>query len=906
MASQDIIVVYKAEVNQLTQRLDQIIAAQQDIIKGTEEANRTIAKGLTTQEFAAKKRAQLIKAEELEIKKLTQLKKLAYDPKLIEDYNKRIADSQKKIQLLGQQTAKSLGGVNSVVQSIGRGLALGIGGALSADAIINFSKASVNAFLEAQKNAEKLKFAITQIGGESEAVFEKLLDQSKELQKVTIFSDDSIQAAQAALTAFGLTGAEIERLIPKLTDFATVTGKSMEEAAQAVGQGLAGAGREFRRYNIEVSTTASRTENLNNILSGFDQFANAATNATKTLSGQLAQATNRADELQESVGEKLAPAFVRARLAALEFAEQAVDFFLNTDEAMRKLLKTLGLFPAELAKTSDGFKSFTQEILSQVEAAEALGQKDEIALKLRNDQTKAIAEQQAIVDKLQQSKEKALAREVVNLDEVRAINQAIAKQQDTNLANEITKLNIIEDILSRQAKVRKEEKEVSDVRVAGSAKEIELIKALGAEYNDLLNLLSDPQKLQLFELASIAEIESASEIKDKIKILEDVLKENKIEIPVAIDAEEPIQDARLRFNQLKAALEAEGINIDISLDDLSLNNLKAEVAKLVIEMQKEIVIPLKLEVPEDRKFVTMNTGINEVVKSDLELWFERNEQILNSSVDLLNDLAALYDQYQQNRIDQINEERDIKLAALDTEQQSIDDQLKKRRLSETEAQKLTEELTAKRLATEAAAAKKEQALKKKQFDIDKAAALIQIIINTAEAVTAALTIPPPAGTILAALNAAAGAAEGALVAGQPNPYKKGTKSAKEGLALVDEEGTEAIYRGRLTTLEKGDKVLTAPKTKTYGAVLDSMIDNTFDRYIMKTYVAPVLEKQVKQDKAVKQKTFAQNITESLIINKQAGLTDYGLEKVWRKGNYVTNADDIGKSVARHLQKDIYR
>lgn len=859
MASQDIIVKYRADVDDLTNQL-RIVVERMDKL---EQESKASAKGVD----------QLTKSVDKLDKELATTGKST----------KQATDNVKNFS----KTAKAdLSAVGTQARSIGLGIAGALGAAFTVDALVNFSKASVNAFLEAQVNAEKLRFTITQVGGESELAFQRLIDQSAKLQDITIFSDDSIQQAQAALATFDLTSQEIEALLPLLADYASATKTDIVAAAQAVGAGLQGTGREFKKYGIEVSATATATENLAEITKGFTRFQGAAAKETETLTGQLKQQANAADELQESLGARLAESFVAAKLAAFEFFSTIIDGLEGVDKLQAQ------------GEISD------RERLALRIQADLQGRATVNNLTLQANAEKELIE----TGRLLRENQAEIIQNEIKQNPQRLTFLQNQRKELTQTAGVLTEIIELEkNRIENEKKIAgRDVTQASDARIAGSAKEIELIKALGAEYNDLLKLLGDPQKLQLFELASIAEIESASEIKDKIKILEDVLKENKIKIPVAVDADKPIQDARLRFNQLKAALEAEGINIDISLDDLSLNNLKAEVAKLVIEMQKELTVELKLEVPEDRKFVTMNTGIKEIVKSDLELWFERNEQILNSSVDLLNDLAALYDQYQQNRIDQINEERDIKLAALDTEQQSIDDQLKKRRLSETEAQKLTEELTAKRLATEAAAAKKEQALKKKQFDIDKAAALIQIIINTAEAVTAALTIPPPAGTILAALNAAAGAAEAALVAGQPNPYKKGTKSAKEGLALVDEEGTEAIYRGRLTTLERGDKVLTAPKTKTYGAVLDAMIDNTFDRYIMKTYVAPVLEKQVKQDKAVKQKSFEQNVIESIYINKAAGLTEYGLEKVWRKGNYVTNADDIGKSVARHLQKDIYR
>jgi len=244
-----------------------------------------------------------------------------------------------------------------------------------------------------------------------------------------------------------------------------------------------------------------------------------------------------------------------------------------------------------------------------------------------------------------------------------------------------------------------------------------------------------------------------------------------------------------------------------------------------------------------------------------------------------------------NRINEINKIKDAQLEAIDVEQNNINDALTKRRISETEAARLTEQLIKKKTEVEADAAKKEQALKKKQFTIDKAAALIKIAINTAIAVSENLAIP-----VLAALVAAAGAAEAALVASQPNPYKKGSKSTKQGMALVGEEGPELMF------MPGGAKVLPTAQTKTYGAVLDAMYDKKFDKYVVQHYVTPALNKQKAKYEQNKQQRFADK---SIILNG-GGLTGYDLEQNRRKGFNVNNAEVIGKVIAEQLKRDIYR
>lgn len=67
---------------------------------------------------------------------------------------------------------------------------------------------------------------------------------------------------------------------------------------------------------------------------------------------------------------------------------------------------------------------------------------------------------------------------------------------------------------------------------------------------------------------------------------------------------------------------------------------------------------------------------------------------------------------------------------------------------------------------------KKKALLKKAFETKKAISIVEAIINTAVGVTSALTIPPPAGIILAAITGALGVAQVAVIASQPTPEFK--------------------------------------------------------------------------------------------------------------------------------------
>jgi len=119
-------------------------------------------------------------------------------------------------------------------------------------------------------------------------------------------------------------------------------------------------------------------------------------------------------------------------------------------------------------------------------------------------------------------------------------------------------------------------------------------------------------------------------------------------------------------------------------------------------------------------------------------------------------------------------------------------------------------------------------------------AIFNIAIDTAQAIVATLAkTPPPAGLPFAAIVAALGAAQIAMVASQKIPqYWKGTDNAEGGLAWTQERGREIITdsQGRikstgsdkgaeLTMLSKGDKVFTAEKSA-------MMFDNSLNSMLL--------------------------------------------------------------------------
>lgn len=106
MATEDILIRYRADVSQLEADINKVIASQEELTAATKQNTTEQTKAANSAEFAAKKRAQLLELEVQKLKQLQQAQKLAFDPKEIEKYNNQIAATQRNVALLGDTYQK--------------------------------------------------------------------------------------------------------------------------------------------------------------------------------------------------------------------------------------------------------------------------------------------------------------------------------------------------------------------------------------------------------------------------------------------------------------------------------------------------------------------------------------------------------------------------------------------------------------------------------------------------------------------------------------------------------------------------------------------------------------------------------------------------------------------------------
>lgn len=259
---------------------------------------------------------------------ISDLEKLGKVDKTNRESFEKTASSHKKAM---QETSGAVDRLGEQFNELGRRIVA----AFAVDEIVDFGKEAIDAFVESEATANKLTFAITQIGGESKVMVDKLIEQSERIQKDSIFSKDAVQQAQTALATFGLTGEQIEKLLPQITDLASASGTDLATATDRVIQGLNGQTRGLKEVGIAFKDTGSKTENLAILTEKLTKFQGASATAMETTDGKLKRLKNTYQEFKDWIGGFL----IEAGSGLLDFLDVLTGKTTILDQALSKLNK---------------------------------------------------------------------------------------------------------------------------------------------------------------------------------------------------------------------------------------------------------------------------------------------------------------------------------------------------------------------------------------------------------------------------------------------------------------------------------------------------------------------------------------------------------------------------------------
>lgn len=388
-------------------------------------------------------------------------------------------------------------------------------------AVVDVFAEAINAYKEQERAVNALNQSMINAGTYSAELQQEYLAQAAALQKVTLFTDDQINSAQALLQANVGNKKVTEDLLKATLDLAQAKGMDLASAANLVGKAIAGEADIFKRYGIEIDVAANNGDKLAAVTEALAQKFGGQAEAARQGVGGLDGLAMSSDELYEAIGSRLAPSVVKLAEALIpiidkltgwidtgNLAKQTVDQLNNSIADMQ--LKILALLnkrgnpfldaaqiEAEIdyltAKLAEAEVLRAQELANQETASQnsatITAKENEAKLKawqenkLKEQEAKVVADQIEADILLAQKEGNALKEEELELKKL---------EQKYKLATDFsTKMKIMEDMETqrKQVNLKKQEeiqKKHDEATVRSRMDVLNQIASLSQSNNDTL------------------------------------------------------------------------------------------------------------------------------------------------------------------------------------------------------------------------------------------------------------------------------------------------------------------------------------------------------------------------------------------------------------------------------------
>lgn len=525
---------------------------------------------------------------------------------------------------------------------------------------------------------------------------------------------------------------------------------------------------------------------------------------------------------------------------------------------------------------------------------------DALQDKIREDSTVIAENDRAITKLIIASKNKNIEDEksLGFLDEATRLER---ENLAVTLQNETAKLKLI------QERNKRESDSINQDITAGQ-KRRSINDTLNQEERDQIN------KLIQIRQASDNLLEKVNNRRDAK--LEEIFQNN----VKRLQQEEEIKEnlAKQDFlNQTTTAQQLEDALYNIKLEGLQAQKeLFVTEGRDIVDIDKAILdLQLQNRLKSDKEKADLIKAANadelkqqeELAKDALRLLEEENAEVIKKreqrkkdiqtieqgSVQFAEELATgLFNANQERRQMELSEELEKTKQENDAATNALQLRLNRGLISE-------EQFKQQKAILDDKQAKKEAEIKRKQFQANKKAQLTDIAINTAAAIVKTLaTLGIPAGIAGAAVAAALGLAQAAVVLAQPVP------KFKDGKVNIEGPGT-GTSDSILARLSKGETVTSAKQTQKHMGLLQAMHEDKAEDYIQRSYVSPALRKMDAENSraAIARREKREGSLHSIISNLATDTSQ--LEYLTKKNKNVKleNAHEIAKILAQEIHKN---
>lgn len=693
---------------------------------------------------------------------------------------------------------KAGAGASDFLGGLGGGILFG-GAAAAGAATIDFLSKSIDEAAQAEKVASELKNTLSNLGKVD--AFERLSNDAQQLADKLGFidNDDLLKVQQKLLTYGKLTEKQINDLLPVITDFAVKTGQDLPAATEQIIGALEGNGKALKQYGINIKDGQSVTERFGIVMTDLKSKVEGAAEAFgDTKEGSYAKELQKFKNLQEEVGNDVGPIWNKIKIGVLQGVQGIITGLKSTFNDAKDLFDFY----------------FRPETFAKNAANKAL---DDI---LGNAREKA----NSFVGNLSKATIGDLEKELQKQGAILRADSARMKQSNSmqNNKNAIESAQIVL-ALQTEIKLRKERNALADkkdkpdkptktddVEAKKKAEDFaKLIDELAAKARDLQfynapQLVKDLDRVNEFYNKLEARAQGNAKVLKQIDELRN--RENFLIVEAYQKAEE---EKRKKLSEEQAKKQK-------ALDEKRLREQFQFIEKLTDELslkaqkelgEKEAGIQLKilkskgkeklkaqqeqLNFEKEQAIAAAGDNVNEIGVIEEEFrqaqkellkqyYLELADKYIGYANTVINAASTLFNVLSENENRQLERDREIN----DQKKKNLEGRLKKGIISQQQYNAEVSKLDAEQ-------EKKEREIRLKQFKRDKAVKIATTIMNTAQAVVAALASPWPASLIFAALAGAVGAAQLGIIASQKPPefakggYLNGPSHGEGGMPVIN-------------------------------------------------------------------------------------------------------------------------
>jgi len=514
-------------------------------------------------------------------------------------------------------------------------------------------------------------------------------------------------------------------------------------------------------------------------------------------SSDLLKETNEAQRTAQEKEQELAEA---RKQAALDLQQTQIDLMqegaakeiaqikFNYKEKLKEVQKGTALYKALEAKAATEIQAVRDKYAEKARQTAIQNQKN--LLTLMSQMTGTEEDYQAQLDM-----QKNILKKEAD-DQIKTIQAAVKRREMTEEEGKVK-------ITAIRLQLQNDLKDVDDREIARQEEQAKRLMAIDVQ-------VAEARKNALTGAESVEEQKAVlDDYYDALK--QQVEKEAELErqaVNRSTDTQEvksaKIEEINLQLQTKLTEIDKQGAEDRIAVDDQYLAELERAVTTAESKLERAQTGSDKLEALRevydaqlalydeqqqslDAKYLAGLISYQEYKQQE----FEIAKAVADAKVQLQQESTQAVIAGFETALSYIQQISDLAFEALGQNVQAEMDKLSEMYTTDAEEAKKNSN---KKLITQEEYDKKEAALKLKKAKYDKTQALINAAINTALAITAALTQAPPASYVMAAINAAMGAAQIAVIAAKPlAQYAKGRKGGRGEYAIVGEKGAELMY-----------------------------------------------------------------------------------------------------------------